>query len=124
MAAHRELERHTLELLKAAAARGVHLSGPYPAVEPTLRRSPALVSRVEKRAAGSTHAALVLDTLIQRTAEGILVAVRPRLSEEYPAILDDYVEWGSWRCGRPSNEEPTAMLAAVSRTTGVKCHSR
>lgn len=81
MAAHRELERHTLELLKAAAARGVHLSGPYPAVEPTLRRSPALVSRVEKRAAGSTHAALVLDTLIQRTAEGILVAVRPRLSE-------------------------------------------
>jgi len=43
---------------------------------------------------------------------------------QYPAILADYVEWGSWRCGRPSNDEPTAMLATVSRTTGVRCHSR
>jgi hypothetical protein len=64
------------------------------------------------------------ERLIQRTVDGILVAVRPRLSEEYPDILDDYVEWGSWRRDRTSNEEPTAMLAAVSRTTGVKCHSK
>ena len=47
-----------------------------------------------------------------------------RQTVEYRAILDDYVEWGSWRCGQPNNDDPTAMLARVSRTTGAKCHSR
>ena len=47
-----------------------------------------------------------------------------RQTVEYRVILDDYVEWGSWRCGQPNNDDPTAMLARVSRTTGATCHSR
>jgi hypothetical protein len=49
---------------------------------------------------------------------------RRRQTVEYRVLLDDYVEWGSWRCGQRNDDDPTAMLARVSRTTGAKCHSR